>query len=235
MGQYGAYSGDWYFDYDHNGNTDEFLEHTQTPLRFPIAGDFSRDHILGDIATYNPVKKTWTFDYHHDGTWEGVSQWGYTDGRPFALDLDCDGFVDDVGLFNNTSHNWFYADHTMGHPTFTSGPWGDSGGMPVAGDFDHDGCVDDVALFLGSLGGGWMYDFDHDGDTDRTQWTWGESGDLPVAGDFDYDGFIDDVALFRPTTRMWLYDYDCNGTTDKIVGPWGYGGHLPIAGNFDTK
>jgi hypothetical protein len=236
VGLYANCCGDWYFDYNHNGDTDESLEHAWLSYRYPLVGDFDRDHILGDIATYDAAHHKWHFDYRHNGLETLTTSWGYDDGKPFALDRDCDGFVDDVGLYQESNHKWHYADHNKNFGQSISGPWGVDDAWPIAGDFDNDGCVDDVALYhIGPSGGGWMYDYNHDGDTDYTYWTWGQAGDIPVAGDFDYDGFIDDVALFRPSTRMWLYDYDHDGITNLVSGPWGYAGYLPVAGNFETK
>ena len=108
----------------------------------------------------------------------------------------------------------------------------DPKGDPVAGDFDRDGSMDDVAIFRLSFGQ-WVYDFNHNADTDLRIEGWGGEEDSSIAGDFDRDGFIDDVAVFRPSDEKWYYDFDHDGDTDVSTSGWGHEGDLPIAGDFD--
>jgi hypothetical protein len=236
VGLYYPYGRRWYFDYDHDGvrgATDEYLKYFGSSDALPIAGDFCRDNVLGDIAFFRPSRTSWTFDCGHNGSINEWIEWGYSDGRPVALDVDRDGFVDDIALFR-TSGEWSISRDYVDYTTSFIGSWGLSGDLPIAGDFDRDGYADDLGLYRPSTRM-WYYDHNHDGDTDAISGPWGFSGDLPVVGDFDKDGFMDDVAVFRPSTGMWYYDHNHNGSTNETSGPWGWSGLLPIAGNFETK
>jgi len=225
----------WFFDYDHNGSGDETLGHFGSTDydALPVAGDFCRDNVLGDIAFFDPSRRSWTFSCGHDGVISEWIEWGESDGRPVAFDYDSDGFVDDIALFRS-SGEWIESRDYVDHTTGFIGSWGQAGDLPIAGDFDRDGYVDDIGRYRPSTQM-WYYDYNHNGSTNAVEGPWGEPGDLPVVGDFDKDEDFDDVALFRPSTGMWTYDYDHNGDTDRTRGPWGQPGDLPIAGNFDTK
>jgi hypothetical protein len=223
----------WYFDYNHNGSTDEYLKYFGNSEALPIAGDFCRDNVLGDIAFFRPSNTSWTFDCGHNRSINEWIEWGYSDGRPVALDVDRDGFMDDIALFR-PSGEWSISRDYVGYLTSFIGSWGESGDRPFAGDFDGDGYADDLGRYRPSTGM-WYYDYNHDGGTNAISGPWGLTSDLPVAGDFDKDGKLDDVALYRPSTGMWYYDYNHNGSTDDTSGSWGSSGDLPIAGNFETK
>jgi len=222
----------WYYDYDHDGDTNE----TRGPWAvrngdLPLAGDFDRDGFIDDVAVFRTHDSTWHYDYDHDGdTDEQRGPWGYSTDLPIVGDFDRDRFVDDVAVYRPSTHMWYYDYDHDGDTDETSGPWGWAEDRPFAGDFDRDGFLDDVAVFRPSTKEGY-YDHAHDGDTDETVDHWGDPTGLPFAGDFDHDGFIDDFGLFIPPATFWLYDYDHNGIPSELW-EWGQEGDLPIAGAF---
>jgi hypothetical protein len=58
----------WYYDFDHNGNTDDGEKIWGWYGALPVAGDFNRDRVLGDVALYEQSNGRWSFDYKHDRT-----------------------------------------------------------------------------------------------------------------------------------------------------------------------
>ena len=239
VGLYNPAAGQWYLDYDHTGHTSEGGFSWGMKNKLPVVGDFNRNNILGDIAIYDPDNANWYFDFNHDQESDEFTHWGYSGGKPFVLDHDCDGFVDDLGFYIESAPvaKWKFANDLGKGGESAGGNWGQGweGALPIAGDFDRDGCVDDLGLFLPSTRM-WKYQYNNTPNiTHVSVGPWGQPGDIPIAGDFDRDGFIDDVAVFRPSTGKWFYDYDHDGYSDDVKGPWGGLGLLPIAGNFETK
>jgi hypothetical protein len=179
-------NGRWYYNYDHDGDTDEQRGPWGWAGDLPVAGDFDRDGYVDDVAVYRPTTHVWYYDYDHDGGTNATSgPWGWAGDRPFAGDFDRDGFVDDVAVFRPSTHVAYYdynhngtTDENVTHITTEMG-------LPVAGDFDGDGFVDDVTFFIPdwepvSL---WIYDDNHNGTPDAAaEWGWEDS--LPVAGAF---------------------------------------------------
>ena len=56
--------------------------------------------------------------------------------RPLALDLDRDGFVDDIGYFRDTNHTWHYSIDHEGTVYVGGDAWGAPGDLPIAGNFE---------------------------------------------------------------------------------------------------
>lgn len=217
----GDYQYMWYYDWEHNGNSDQgpIGPWAQQTDDRPFAGDFDRDGELDDVAVYRTSNNTWHYDYNHNASTDfSCTEAGAPSCyRPFAIDYDRDGKIDDRGAFCTTNFKWYYdLDRDCVTDGLTPvGPWGNVGDLPVAGDFDRDGWVDDVALYRPS-NGMWFYDLDHNGNTDHASGPWGTSDGLPVAGDFNLDGRIDDVGLFIPSTHTWQYDYYHNATFKQL-------------------
>ncbi len=216
--------GTWYFDYDHDGDTDATSVWGE-PGDIPVAGDFDGDGQNDDVAVFRPGNRMWYFDYNHNGTVDKTSgPWGSVGDIPFAGSFDADRKCDDVGVFRPSSRMWYYDYDGNGTTDEQHGPWGQSGDLPVVGDFSYNQQNDDVAVFRPSTGG-WSYDYLHNGTTDfESHDDWGQSGDIPFAGDFDRDGRYDDVGLFRMSDCRWRYDYNCTANTDDTRGPWGFMG-----------
>jgi hypothetical protein len=138
--------------------------------------------------------------------------WGEPGDRPFAADLDRDGY-DEIGVFRPSTGNW----HTPGRIVYSN--WGEPGDLPVTGDWDGNGLAD-VAVFRPSAKT-WIA-------RGRTLATnWGEPGDLPVAGDWNGDG-ADEIGVFRPSTGSWFTP----GRT--LAANWGEPGDLPMAGDWNA-
>lgn len=176
-------TGMWYYDYDHDGTTDERSPRVGWGLReeLPIAGDFDRDGFSDDVGTFRPSTRMWHYDYDHNGTSDASSgPFGPEQGRPFTGDFDRDGEDDDVGVFIPSTHTWDYDFDHDGDSDGWIGPWGFAEDLPFAGDFDGDCKEDDVGVFRPS-NRMWYFDFDHDGQTDAREGPWGAAGDIPVA------------------------------------------------------
>jgi hypothetical protein len=227
-------TGMWYYDYDHDGDTDRKSGPWGNPGDIPLAGGFDSEY-ADDVAVFRPSTQMWIFDLDQDGDTDyRVGPWGWEDDIPFTglYHLVIDKYC--IGVFRASEKKWFIDyDHDR-NTDETSGPWGEPGDIPFAGDFNSDAHDDGVGIFRPSTKM-WSYDHDHDGDTDERSGPWGESGDLPFVGDFDSDGKNDDVGIFRPSNSMWYYDYNHDGDTDETSGPWGKSGDLPFAGDFNFE
>lgn len=177
-------TGMWYYDYQHDGTTDERSPSSGWGMseELPIAGDFDRDGLPDDVGTFRPSNGMWHYDYDHNGESDASSgPFGPGEHRPIAGDFDRDGHVDDVAVFVPYSHMWVYDyDHDGGEADEWRGPWGYAEDLPIAGDFDGDCLSDDVAVFRPS-NRKWYFDFDHNGDTNIVWGPWGATGDIPVA------------------------------------------------------
>jgi hypothetical protein len=215
----------FYYDFELGGGTDKSVQWgAKTDL--PIAGDFDRDGITGNLGTFCPFSGMWYFDYDLDGnTDKTIGRWGNPGDLPVVGDFDSDGYNDDIGIFRN---GMWYFDYNHNGNTDASVNWGLAGDLPVAGDFDSDGYNDDIGIFRNNL---WEFDYDHNGNTDKSV-QWGNSGDLPVAGDFDNDGYNDDIGIFR--NGMWYFDYNHNGNADASI-KYGLENDLPIVGYFNEE
>lgn len=76
-----------YYDYDHDGTTDEESTHFTTETGIPVAGDFDSDGYVDDIVFFLPdwePTSIWFYDYDHNGPANDVSEWGWEDGLPLA-------------------------------------------------------------------------------------------------------------------------------------------------------
>jgi len=101
----------WYFDFKHDGNTDDrVVRGTDTSL--PFAGDFDSNGIVDNIGFFEPSLEMWW--YHFGEVAEGgqypppFGPWGFGDGLPLSGDFDSDGFMDDVALFRSSDGTWMY-------------------------------------------------------------------------------------------------------------------------------
>ncbi|MBI2840376.1 MAG: VCBS repeat-containing protein [Acidobacteria bacterium] len=166
----------WYFDHDHDGDTDGGQPVWGALGDAPLAGDFDRDGYRDDVAVYRSSNMMWYYDYDHDGdTDEGpIGTWGLSGDRPFAGDFDRDGYADDVGVFRPGSGRWYF-DYNHNDSTNATLTWGANTDQPIAGDFDNDGYSDDVAVFR-PTDGTWYYNYNYSGGTDRTAGPWGPTG-----------------------------------------------------------
>ncbi|MHC4808470.1 MAG: calcium-binding protein [Planctomycetota bacterium] len=214
----------WYYDYNHDGNTDDTF-HWAVAGDIPVAGDFDSDGRIDDVAVFRPGNRTWYYDYNHNGTTDDTSgPWGNPGDIPIAGNFDADRRCDDVGVFRPGNRTWYYDYDHNGTTDEQHGPWGLAGDIPIVGDFFYTGQNDDVAVFRPSARK-WYYDYMHDGTTDfESNSAWARLGDIPVAGDFDSDNRYDDVGVFRMSNRTWYYDYNHTADTDDSVGPWAVAG-----------
>lgn len=76
-----------YYDYDHNGTTDEEATHFTTEAGLPVAGDFDSDGFVDDVVFFLPdwePTSIWFYDYDHNGPANDASEWGWEDGLPLA-------------------------------------------------------------------------------------------------------------------------------------------------------
>ncbi len=165
----------WYFDYDHDSDTDETLDAFGLRGDTPIAGDFDRDSFCDDIGVYRPSTGRFYLDYNHNGVYDVRITWGAQEDVPVAGDFDHDGFVDDLGVFRGSNSTWYYDYDHNGTTNYTKGTWGENGDQPLAADFDGDGSSDDVALFR-STDGTWFIDYNRNATTDVTFGPWGRVG-----------------------------------------------------------
>lgn len=213
-------TGTWYYDNDHNGDTDA-TSLWAVAGDIPVVGDFDSDGRIDDVAVFHPGNRIWYYDHNHNGTTDTTSgPWGNPGDIPIAGSFDTDGRCDDVGVFRPGTATWYYDYDHNGSTDEKHGPWGLAGDIPIVGDFFYDGQNNDIAVFRPSQRK-WYYDYSHDGNTDyQSKSTWGGHGDIPFAGDFDGDGRYDDVGLFRMRNRTWYYDYNHNANTDDSVSPW---------------
>ncbi len=107
--------------------------------RLVVSGDFDRDGDHDDIAFYSTAMRSWAYDLDHDGDYDGSAvDWpagASVDALPFAGDLDQDGIVDDVGVFDPAYRVWWF-DYNHNGTTDASGTgWGQAGDLPFAGNF----------------------------------------------------------------------------------------------------
>jgi hypothetical protein len=176
---------EWYFDYNHDGVTDDRMTPWGDVGDIPVAGDFDGDGISDDIAVFRPLDREWYFDYNHDGvTDDRMTPWGDVGDIPVAGDFDGDGIFDDIAVFRSLDREWYFDYNHDGVTDDRMTPWGDVGDIPVAGDFDGDGISDDLAV-LRPQDREWYFDYNHDGVTDDRMTPWGDVGDIPVAGEFN--------------------------------------------------
>jgi len=105
----------------------------------PVSGDFDRDGDHDDIAFYSMAMHSWAFDMDHDGDWDGGAlNWpspAGDDALPFAGDLDQDGVVDDIGLFDPAYQKWWFDYDHDGNTNDSGTGWGMAGDLPFAGNF----------------------------------------------------------------------------------------------------
>jgi hypothetical protein len=190
----------WRFDYDNNRTTDLTLgAWTFRANGFPVALDHDRDGYVDDLGVYFPAERTWRFNIDHNSVghsdasldWPPASSGMSLYGRPVAGDFDCDGYVDDLALFDSLTGMWYFDFDRNGTTDRIVGPWGSGMDIPIVGDFDKDGCMDDAALFS-SADRLWRYKYNMANlpggvpvVTDKTRGPFGAQGDLPVAGNFD--------------------------------------------------
>jgi len=57
----------WYYDYDHDGDTDDKVEPWGVAGDLPLGGDFDRDGTIDDVAVYRPSAGAWYYDHDHSG------------------------------------------------------------------------------------------------------------------------------------------------------------------------
>lgn len=103
----------WYYDFNHDGNTDERSGPWGASGDLPISGDFDRDGKYDDVAVFRASERMWIYDFNHDGTTdERVSPWAVRGDMLFAGDFDGDREFDDVGVYraSNTT-NYVDYDH----------------------------------------------------------------------------------------------------------------------------
>jgi hypothetical protein len=263
VGLYRASSSYFFLDYGHDTVHDRSI----APFGWvsgirPTVGDFDRDGVLDDIAAFiwdtdvASWRRGWRIDYNADRSNDVfLNRWSViNDAWPMALDVDRDGWVDDLALYHPAIGGWSW--NTDATPqTSPNGSCYYEGvypnfpldGRPVTGDFNRDGYHDDVGVFSPSRSM-WYFDYRSNGcGIDRTSGLFGTVYDLPVAGDFDKDGFVDDIAVYSSMfysgtqygDRYWRYDYNADNTNmavDKTSAQkYGSFGDLPIAGNWDTN
>jgi len=74
-----------YYDWNHDGTTDEEATHFTTETGVPVVGDFDNDGFVDDVAFFladwEPTS-IWFYDYDHNGPPNDVSEWGWEDGIP---------------------------------------------------------------------------------------------------------------------------------------------------------
>ena len=147
----------FYYDLGHDG----ILNKTQSPWGWPVnvrplVGDFDRDRVLDDLGIYiyahgtTSVRYDWKFDFNSNRSKDAeLDAWVWnSDGWPIALDLDSDGWVDDLGLYIPSLRSWRWNKDYTGGSDGSALDWGFSDSdRPISGDFDSDGYHDDIALF----------------------------------------------------------------------------------------
>ena len=109
--------------------------------RLPVSGDFDRDGDHDDVAFYSQANRSWAFDMDHDGDWDGsalgwppAAQVG-ENALPFAGDLDLDGVVDDIGLFDPAYQKWWFDYNRNGSTDDWGTGFGQAGDLPFVGSF----------------------------------------------------------------------------------------------------
>jgi len=104
----------------------------------PVTGDLDRDGYHDDLGFYDRASRQWAFDLDHDGDFDGGAvPWPAglgADAKPFAGDLDQDGFPDDVGAYDPATRTWYFDKNHDGSPTSESG-FGEFYDLPFAGNF----------------------------------------------------------------------------------------------------
>ncbi len=256
VGLYRASNAYFYLDYQHDAVHDRSMAPFGWPTGIRVTvGDFDRDGVLDDLAAYiwsgSDNLRAWRIDYNMDRTsndynlaaWSSISN-----AFPMALDVDRNGWVDDMGLYQPAQKSWVWnrgsapktaPDDTCSYATVPGFP---TDGLPVTGDFNNDGYHDDVAIYSASQQK-WYFDYRSNGcGIEPRTLLWGTSTDLPVAGDFDKDGYVDDLGLFSGReggNRYWYYNYNGarTGPTWDYQSPTPYGtyGDMPFSGNLDTN
>jgi hypothetical protein len=208
-----------------------------------LIGDFDRDGSPDDIAIYRPSEISTYFDFDADKTVDTMKKkdLGGKEDQLVVGDFDQDGYLNDIGTFKPYGRWYFgtflYDAENKSMAWFTSIPsinWGLKGDIPLAGDFDENGYANNIGLFRPSHRT-WLFNYDLDGETDRTSGPWGVSGDVPISGDFDGDGDYSDLAVFRPSDRTWYFDNDSDGGNDMIYAEWAITISIPAAGDFDGE
>lgn len=110
------------------------------------------------------------------------------------------------------------------------------GGVPLAGAFGdpYTSYPNDVAVF-NPVSRRWLFDWDHDGETDQEAAEWSNMDDIQFSGDFDRDGRPDDICVLRVSNKTYYFDYDHNATTNTTLALRGtYDQMRPVAGDFNS-
>jgi hypothetical protein len=255
VGLYRASNANFFLDYQHNAVHDRSMLPFGWPSGIRVTvGDFDRDGVLDDLAAYiwNATEnlRAWRIDYGMDRSTDvNLPAWSsISNAFPMALDVDRNGWVDDMGLYQISQKSWVWnrgaapksaPDDTC---SYASVPGFPADGLPVTGDFNRDGYHDDVAIYSRSQQR-WYFDYGSNGCGIETRTVqWGTSVDLPVSGDFNKDGFVDDLGLYSGLeggNRYWYYNYkgaQTGPTWDyRSPAPYGNFGDMPFSGNFDTN
>jgi hypothetical protein len=138
-------------------------------------------------------------------------------GRADAMAMEAKLFKSKIGVFRNSTRQWFLDSNGNGiwdgTPTDKAYKFMLSTDTPITGDWDGNNKTE-IGAFRNSTRQ-WLLDTNGDGMWEATDkvYTFMLSTDTPITGDWNGD-YKTEIGVFRNRTRQWFLDYNGNGRWD---------------------